>query len=175
RCPARQSAAYGSPRGPWTGRRRPGRGCSRQVPGEGQAGPEQETSAVRRARRHVAVEEPDSLADPDEAVSAAAAAVRGTAPVVAYLDAQLIGSVVQQNRGLGGVGMLEHVGETLLDDPVGGDVGTAGKGEPVTGDAQLNAQHGAFDVLDKPVEAVEPRLRRQLGSPAVITHRVQQV
>ena len=71
--------------------------------------------------------------------------------------------------------VLEHVGETFLDYPVGGDVDPAGQVEGITVDVQPRGEPGAPDVLQERAKTVEPRLGSELGAFSVFTHRVQQV
>jgi len=109
------------------------------------------------------------------AVAGNGAAGRGALAVVAYFDRQLVRGVVQRYLGLGGIGVLERVGEALLNDPVRRDVGPARQRKAITGDPQPHRQPGAPDLGQQPVETVEPWLRRQFGTSAVLAHRVQQV
>ena len=136
--------------------------------------PEQEATVCLRACGHLAVVEPDPLADPDEAV-AAAVTVPGAPAVVAYLDAQLIGRVVQRYLGFGCLCVLEHVGEAFLDDPVGGDVDPARQGELLTGNAQPHGQPGTPELFQQSVKTVEAWLRRELNAAVVLAHGIQQV
>jgi len=106
---------------------------------------------------------------------AAAVTVPGAPAVVAYLDAQLIGRVVQRYLGFGRLCVLEHVGEALLDDPVGGDIDPARQGELLTGNAQPHGQPGTPELFQQSVKTVEAWLRRELDSPAVLAHGIQQV
>src|SRR5690242_15017719 len=71
--------------------------------------------------------------------------------------------------------VLEHVGETFLDYPVGGDVDPAGQVEGITVDVQPRGEPGTPDVLQERAKTVEPRLGSELGALSVFTHRVQQV
>jgi hypothetical protein len=74
--------------------------------------------------------------------------VRRAVAVVAHFYAQLVGGVVQRHLGLRGAGVLEHVGETLLNDPVRGDVNTAGQRETLARDVQQDRKPGAFHVFE---------------------------
>jgi len=78
--------------------------------------------------------------------------VPGAPAVVAYLDAQLIGSVVQRYRGFGRLRVLEHVSEALLDDSVGGYVDPARQGELLTGNAQPHRQPGTSELFQQSVQ-----------------------
>jgi hypothetical protein len=73
-----------------------------------------------------------------------AVAERHALAVVLYLDAQLTGSVIKRNHRFGGVGVLKHVGEAFLGDPVGGDIEPARQREAISGDAQPDAHTTDF-------------------------------
>ena len=68
--------------------------------------------------------------------------------------------------------VLEHVGETFLDYPVGGDVDPAGQLEGITVDVQPHGEPGAPDVSQQRVKTVEARLGSELGAFSVFPHRV---
>ena len=51
--------------------------------------------------------------------------------------------------------VLEHVGETFGDYPVGGDVDPAGQVEGVTVDVQPRGEPGAPDVLQERAKTIE--------------------
>ena len=59
-------------------------------------------------------------------------------------------------------GVLERVGEALLDDPVGGEVDALGERKRLAVDVELDREPGAADLAHQRVEAVEPGLGRQL-------------
>jgi hypothetical protein len=143
------------------------------MPGERQARREEEAPAGGRASGHLAVVEPDTLADPDESVPVTVAR-RGAQAVVAYFDAQLVGGVLKRYHRFSGIGVLEGVGEAFLNDPVGGDVDTTRQREAIAGDTEPHGQCGAPDLFQQPAETVEAWLRCQFEALAVLAHGVQQ-
>ncbi len=114
-----------------------------------------------------------SLAERADLAGCAGLAGCAALAVILYIDAQFGGRVVQRDHRLGGVGVFEHVGEALLDDPVGGDVEPAGQREAIPGDPQPDGQARSPDLVEQPVETVQPRLWRQFGVVAAgVAHRV---
>ena len=68
--------------------------------------------------------------------------------------------VVEADDRAGGSGVLDHVGERLLHDPVGGQV-HARRQFSRPGDGQLNGQPGGADPLDQGPDLAEAGLRDQ--------------
>ena len=123
---------------------------------------------------HLAAVELDALADADQSVAVAVARGRAGA-VVVHFDPDLVGRIPDGDLRVAGVGVLERVGETLLNNPVGGDVDPGREREALAVDAQLDGQSGAADLLEQPAEAVKAGLRRQLDTITVMAHDIQQM
>ena len=75
---------------------------------------------------------------------------------------------------MAGAGVLERVGETLLHNPIRGEVDPWRERETLPGEVQLDGQPGAADLLDQRVEAVKAGLRRELDAIAVTAHHTEQ-
>jgi hypothetical protein len=93
------------------------------------AGPE--ASIRAGADLQVAAEHLDPFAHADQAVTGACPAVadRGhrAAAVVGHLDPDVLVTVADHDLGAGRAGVLDHVGQGLLHDPVGGQVDPGGQ------------------------------------------------
>ena len=63
---------------------------------------------------------------------------------------------------MAGAGVLERVGETLLNNPIGREVDPWRERETLPVEVQLHGEPGAADLLDQRVEAVKAGLRREL-------------
>ena len=59
--------------------------------------------------------------------------------------------------------MFESVGQTFLNDAIGGELDPSRERERLPVDMQLDGQAGAADFFYEQVEAVEARLRQELG------------
>ena len=93
----------------------------------------------------------------------------GPAPVVGDLDLQLVVEIPNRDQGTRRTGVLDHVGERLLDDPVRGEVERLRKRDPLALHGKLDGQPARPRLLDQPVQVVDPGLRRQ--RPLVILAR----
>jgi hypothetical protein len=95
--------------------------------------PARRSRARRGCPRRTRAKQGDALAHANEAVPAAVS-VRGAAAAVGDLERQLVFVVAHGHGRARGAGVLEGVGERLLDDPVAGqvDAGGSGTGSPST-------------------------------------------
>jgi len=107
--------------------------------------------------------------DPNEPVTTAVAC-RGAVAVVAHLDPQLVCGVPERDLGLGRMCVLERVGESFLDDPVGGDVDPAGQlpGIPARVSSALAARLAAVPGVRAAIGDVSVPAR--LGDRAAVAH-----
>src|SRR5690348_3785425 len=133
-----------SPSGLAHWRPRESSGCQRQV------GADLEAAALARAGGQRAAVEGDAFAHPDQPV-AGAVAVRRTAAatVVADLDVEAARLVAQPHLGTRGPGVLERVGQALLDDAVRAQVDPGGQRGALALDRQLDGKAGPLDLLDE--------------------------
>ena len=142
--------------------------------GEGEARAEDEAASVRAARAHLAAEDLDTLAHAGEPVSGVVARRRPRA-VVAHLDPHLVGRVADRHVRVAGAGVLERVGQTLLDDPVRGEVDRARQPAGLTLDVELHGQARSADLVQQRLDPVEAGLGRQVDPFAVLAQRAEQV
>ena len=141
-------AACGSRRGPSTGRRRRGRGCSCARTRRAAGGcVSDEAAAGRGARGHLAAVDLDALADADEPVAERRRSARAPPPSSRTSICSSSARVADDDVGVAGARVLERVGQALLDDPVGGEVDrarAARPGSPST--CSSHRQAGAADL-----------------------------
>ena len=80
-------------------------------------------------------------------------------------DGQLerVGAVAEQHRGVRAAGVLDDVGQRLLEDPERRQVDALGERARVALDGELDPQAGRARALQQVVEVGQPRLRRALG------------
>src|SRR5690349_24935480 len=136
-----------------------------------------ETAPVGGFRGHLAAVDLDAFADADEPVPVAsteAVARRGTDAVVAYLGSQAVGSVAHGHVGVAGAGVLERVGQALLNDPVGRQVDRRRERERLAVDVQPDGQAGPADLVQQGAEGVEAGLGHQVDVVLVAAHGGQQ-
>src|SRR5207249_2272804 len=115
----------------------------------------------------------DAFANADEAV-AKAVARRAPCAVVANLDLELVGLVMDGDVCVARVRVLERVGQALLHDSIGREVDRPRKRESLTLDVQSYRKAGAADLVEQGVEVLEARLRRELHVLTVGAHRAEQ-
>ena len=106
----------------------------------------------------------------------------GSGTVVGYLQLDLGITVVDLHPGAGRAGVLEGVGERLLNYPVGGEVHTGRQGSDIPFDAQFDGQTGLACLLDQGVQVLEAGLRgksklrigapQDAGQPAQLRERL---
>jgi len=89
---------------------------SSQDPVHWEQGAEHEATDFAGSRRHVAAVDLDALADPEEPMPVIVAG-DGTTTVVADLNPELAGVVLDLDVGTPGMSVLEYVGKALLQDP----------------------------------------------------------
>ena len=112
----------------------------------------------------------DALAHAHQAVAAAVAGVVAPA-VVADPDLDRVVTVVEPDLGGGArPGVLEGVGEGLLDDPVDRELHARGQLGGHAVDRQVDRQPGRADLLDQLGELVDARLRREGGLAVLAQH-----
>ncbi|CAM5464619.1 hypothetical protein SVIOM74S_08794 [Streptomyces violarus] len=116
-----------------------------------------ETAAVAGTGGEGAAQGADAFPHAEQPVPAAAA--RGVvlaAAVVHDGDLDVGSDLYDADLGLGlRPGVLLHVGEGLLDDPVGGQVDGRGEGGVVVGAGDLDVQAGVAEGAGEFVEAVQ--------------------
>ena len=70
--------------------------------------------------------------------------------------------------------MLEGIRQSLLHDPVGGEVDGTRQREALSLHVEQDGQTGPRDLLDQRVEAVDARLRREVGAVALGPHGAEE-
>src|SRR5439155_21880061 len=123
--------------------------------------------------RQPAAVELDALADPDQPVPAALSAAPAGA-IVDDLEFELAASVAENDDGVAGVCVLEHVRQRLLDDPVGREVEAGRKRLRLTLHPQLRLDSGGTRLLKEPSEIGEPWLRRERGIAVALAQATEQ-
>src|SRR5919201_6211727 len=115
-----------------------------------------------RAGLELAAVHGDALAHADEAVSALVALAPAWT-VVAHRQLDVAVAVANDDLGSLRPGVLERIREPLLDESVGGEVGTGGKLYRLALDAQLHREPRLARLFDPLLELVEGRLRGERG------------
>ena len=136
----------------------------------GQPGRDPEPAAGLRARLERAAVHRDPLAHADQAVAAAALGAAVDAPaVVGDLEAERTRLVAHDAPSpCAGPGVLQHVGERLLHDPVRGEVDAARQLHPRRRRTTTSTgTPGAVELADEPVELGEPGRGRVRGRAAL--------
>jgi hypothetical protein len=82
-------------------------------------------------------------------------------PAVEDLELELVLAPSQVHLGRRGAGVLERVGQRLLDDPVRREVDAGGHGPSLAEHAHLDRQPGRARAFDQGVELGQRRLRRK--------------
>ncbi|MDP9136066.1 MAG: hypothetical protein M3N56_14705 [Actinomycetota bacterium] len=109
----------------------------------------------------MAAEERRALAHPDESLAVVAGVRRRrAAAVVGDLKFELGCAVADDDASARRAGVLERVGERLLDDPVGGQVDARSQRDGLALEPQLDRQPGAGHLLGENVEVAQARQRR---------------
>src|SRR5918999_254925 len=112
-----------------------------------------------------AAEEGGALAHADEAVPAGAGDARAQRRVAAVGDAELerVRPVPERGSGVGSAGVLDDVGQGLLDDAVGRQVDALRQRTRLALHGELGPQPGRARPLQEAVEVAQPRLRAAPG------------
>ena len=82
--------------------------------------------------------------------------------------------VAQQDPGLGRPGVLEAVGQCLLDDPVRAQLDTSGQTSAVASDRDLHGKPGTLDLGDQRRQSVQARHWSLLDGLAVRVEHAEQ-
>jgi hypothetical protein len=120
-----------------------------------------------RTGLEVAAEEGDALAHADEAVAPFAFA-RASDPVVSHLECEQVLACADPNPRACRTGMLEHVRERLLHDPVDGELQRRRQALAAVFHVQVDGHSGRAHIGGEPVEVGDARLRRDGAVAAVV-------
>jgi len=122
------------------------------------------------ARAQLAVVEADPLLHADQAVPAAVS-VGAVRAAVDDLQLELRGRPAHGDRGRRGAGVLDRIGERLLDDAVGGQVDAGRQRARLALDGERDGESGGARALDEAVELAHGRLRRAVVG---VVHHAEQ-
>src|SRR6266566_4478575 len=164
---------------PGPGRRRRARGsCDRLARRFGwravQRQPRGDAEATPRQRPGVelAAEQAGPLAHSGDAVPRAGGG--GTVAVVGDLQAYRVVGVPHQDTARGGLSVLDHVGQRLLDDPVGGQVDAGRHRALGAADLQLNPDPGVRGAGDELAHVGQAVCGRHFRARAVIAQDAEE-
>jgi hypothetical protein len=117
-----------------------------------------------------------SLAHADEAVAALAgrAGADGRATAVAHGDRERVAGPVQPQVGGRAGGMPAHVGQRLLDDPVGRQVERAVQGARLAVLLDGDGEAGRPGAVEQRGELAEPRLGRERPRVTVLAQHAEE-
>src|SRR5579884_1520162 len=93
----------------------------------------------------------------------AAGIVRGASTVVADLEQERVGSVVERDRGAGGAGVADCVRERFLDDPVGGEIACSVEAPALSVDDEGRLEPGLAGSGEEGVEVNRVETGGRLG------------
>nr|WP_202125110.1 hypothetical protein [Actinomadura physcomitrii] len=112
----------------------------------GEGGGDAEAAFPAGAGGEVAAVHHDAFAHPDEPVAGGAGQDADAGAVVVHLDADAPAGGLDQDAAAGGRGVLDDVGDGLLDDPVGGERDAVRQVARADVEVDADAGHGgAFD------------------------------
>src|SRR4029453_5915968 len=115
----------------------------------------------------------DALTDSDKTVPEAVAG-RAADAIVADLELKLVGLIPNGDLGDRCTRVLERVGQPLLDDSIAREIDGPRERERLTVDAKAYGGAAPHPLGHQGVEALEPRLRRQLRALTVTPHCCQE-
>jgi hypothetical protein len=132
-----------------------------------------EAAAVGRVGLELAVEHGGPLAHPDQPVAGAPAAARAAA-VVRDLQGDQVVLVADGDLRAGGPGVLERIGQRLLDDPERGQVERRRQRSRRALDPERDRESRLANPADELLEVGQSRLRPERGRAVVRAEHAEQ-
>src|SRR3954447_22975904 len=134
------------------------------LPLQGQFGVHAEASILSVPGFDLPPEHRNAFAHAHEALAghgAVGGLCRDAAPIVAYVDLDVMLAVSDRHPGACRTGVLERVPERFLDDPEGRQVDSRLEPPLLALDRQVHVEAGLAGTLHEPVELVDAWLRRE--------------